>query len=179
METVTDFIFLASKITVGGDWSHEIKRCLLLGRKGQIYDKYRQHIKKQRYHFTRKGPSSQSYGFSNSHVWIWELDHKENWALKHWCFSTVALEKTLKSPLNSKEVKLVSCKGNQSWILIGRTDGRASAPILWPPDAKNWLIGKDPDVGKYWRQEEKGMTEDEMASPTWWTWVWGSYGSWW
>ena len=150
METVTDFLFLGSKITADGDCSREIKRCLLLGRKA------RQHIKKQRHYFANKSSSSQSYGFSSSHVWIWELDHKESWALKNWCFWTVVLEKTLESPLDCKEIKSVNPKGNQSWIFIGRIDAEAEAPILWPPDAKNWLIGKDPDAGRGWRQEEKG-----------------------
>ena len=131
----------------------------------------RQHVKKQRHYFADKGLSSQSYGFSSSRVRMWELDHKESWALKNWCFCTVVLEKTLESPLDCKEIKLVSPKGNQSWIFIGRTDAEAETPILWPPDVKNWLIGKDPDVGKYWRQEEKGTTEDDgwMASVTQWT----------
>ena len=124
------------------------------------YGQPRQHIKKQRY--TNKGPSSQSYGFSSSPVWMWELDHKESWAPKNWCFWTVVLEKTLESPLDNKEVKLVSPKGNQSWIFIGRTE--AEAPILWLPNVKNWLIWKDPDAGKDWGQEEKGMTEDEMVA---------------
>ena len=119
--------------------------------------------RRQRYYFTDKGPSSQSYGFSSSHVWMWELDHKESWAPKNWCFWTVVLEKTLESPLDWKEIKPVYPKGNQSWIFIGRTDAEAEAPILWPPDVKNWLIGKDPDAGKDWRQEEKGTTEAEMV----------------
>ena len=106
---------------------------------------------------------SQSYGFSSSHVWMWELDYKESWALKNWYFWTVVLEKTLESPLDSKEIQLVHPKGNQSWIFIGRTDADAEIPILWPLDAKNWLIWKDPDAGKGWRQEEKGITEDEMV----------------
>ena len=110
-----------------------------------------------------KGPSSQSYGFSSSHVWMGELDHKESWALKNWCFWTAVLEKTLESPLDCMEIKPVYPKGNQSWIFIGRTDAEAETPKLWPPNAKNWLIGKDPDAGKVWRQEEKGMTEDEMV----------------
>ena len=101
-------------------------------------------------------------GFSNSHVWIWELDHKESWALKSWCFWTVVLEKTLESPLDCKEIKPVNPKRNQPWILIGRIEAEAETPILWPPDAKNWLIWKDPDAGKDWRQEEKGMTENKM-----------------
>ena len=164
-------------------------------------------MKKQRHYFANKGPSSQSYGFSRSHVWMWDLDQKENWALKNWCFWTVllythswfpggfprwaslvaqtvkrlsamqetrvqlknwcfwtvVLEKTLESPLDSKEIKPVNPKRNQSWIFIGRIDADAEAPIVWPPDAKSWLIWKDPEAGKGWRQEEKGMTEDEMA----------------
>ena len=94
---------------------------------------------------------------------MWELDHKEGWALKYWCFRTAVLEKTLKSSLDSKEIKAVNSKGNQPWIYIGRTDAETEVPILWPPDAKKWLIGKDPDAGKDWRQEEKGTTEDEMV----------------
>jgi len=127
------------------------------------YDQPRQHIKKQRYYFASKGPSSQSYGFSSSHVWMWELDYKESWALKNWCFWTVVLEKTLESPLDCKEIKPVLSKGDQFWVFIGRTDVEAETPILWLPDVKNWLIGKDPDAGKGWRQEEKGTTEDKMA----------------
>ena len=132
------------------------------------YDKPRQHIKKQRHYFANKGLSSQSYVFSSSHVWMWELDHKESWAPKNGCVWTVVLEKTLESPLNCKEIKPVSPKGDQSWKSIGRTDDEAETPILWPPDAKSWLIGKDPDVGKDWRQEEKRTTEDEIP-PTRWT----------
>ena len=120
----------------------------------------KQHIKKLRHYFADKGLSSQSFGFSSSHVWMWELDYKESWALKNWCFWTVVL-KTLESPLDFKEIQPVNPKENQSWIFIGRTD--AEALVLWPPDAKNWLIGKDPDVGKDLRQEEKGTTEDEMV----------------
>ena len=127
------------------------------------YDQPRQHIKKQRHSFADKGPSSQSYGFYHSHVWMWELNHKENWVLKNWCFWTVVLEKTLESSLDFKEIQPVHPKGNQSWIFIGRTGAKAEPPILWPPAAKNWLIGKDPDAGKNWRQEETGMTEDEMV----------------
>ena len=122
----------------------------------------RQHIKKQRHYFANKGPSSQGYGFSSSHVWMWELYHKEGWALKNWCFWTVMLEKTLDSPLDSKEIKPVNPKGNQSWIFIGKTDAEVEAPILWPPDEKSWLIRKDPGAGRDWRQE-KGTTEDEMV----------------
>ena len=120
-------------------------------------------IKKQRHYFANKGPSSKSYIFSNSHAWICELNYKESWALKNWCFRTVVLEKTLESPLDCKEIQPVNPKGNQSWIFIGKTDAKVETPILWPSDAKNWLIWKDPDAGKDWRQEEKGMTEDEMV----------------
>ena len=109
-----------------------------------------------------KDPSSQSYGFSKSHEWIWKLDHKESWAPKNWCFWTVVLEKTLESPLDCKEIQPVHSKGDQCWVFIGRIDAEAEAPILWPPDVKTWLIGKDLDAGKDWEQEEKGMTEDEM-----------------
>ena len=112
---------------------------------------------------SRFGPSSQSYGFSSSHVWMWELDYKESWAPKNWCFWTVVLEKTLESPLDCKEIQPVHSKGDQSWIFIGRTNAEAETPKLWPPDVKNWLIWKDPDAGKDWRQEEKGMTEDEIV----------------
>ena len=120
----------------------------------------RQHIKEQRYYLADKGTFSQSYGFSSSHVWMWELDHKETWVLKNWCFWTLVLEKTLERLLDCKEVKSVNPKGNQSWIFIGRADTKAL--ILWPPDVKSWLIGKDPDARKNWSQEEKGTTEDEM-----------------
>ena len=123
---------------------------------------FRQHFKKQTMLYLQN-PYSQSYGFSSSHVWMWELDHKEGWAPKNWCFWTVVLEKTLESPLDCKEIKLVNLKGNQSWIFIGKTDAEAETPILCPPDVKNWLIWKDADAGKDWRQEEKGMTEDEMV----------------
>ena len=124
------------------------------------YDKPRQHIEKQRYRFADKGLSSQSYSFPSSHVRMWEMDHKEGWALKNWCFWTVVLEKTLESSLDCKEIQPVNSKGNQPWIFIGRTD--AEALILGPPDVKSWLTGKDLDVGKDWRQENKA-TEDEMV----------------
>ena len=120
-------------------------------------------ILKQRHYFTNKGPSSQSYCFSSSHVWMWLLDYKESWVPKNWCFWTVMLEKTVESPLDCKEIQPVHPKGNQSWIFIERTDVEAETPILWPPDEKNWLIWKEPDAGKDWRQEEKGTTEDEMV----------------
>ena len=142
------------------------------------YDKLRQCIKKQRHDFANKGLSSQSSGFSSSHVWMWDLDHKEGWVLKNWCFWTVAQEKTLEGLLNSKEVKLVNPKGNQPWISIGRTDPEAETPIIWPPDVKSWLTGKDPDASKDWGHSEEGTTEDEMASPTQWTWVWAISRRW-
>ena len=108
------------------------------------------------------GPPGQSYGFS-TYVWMWELDYKESWVPKNWCFWTEVLEKTLESPRKCKEIKPVNPKGNQSWIFIGRTDAEAETSILWPLDAKNWLVWKDPDAGKDWRQEEKGTSEDEMV----------------
>ena len=161
VETVSDFIFLGSKITANGACSHEIKRCLFLGRK--VMTNLDSIIIKQRHYSANKSPCSQSYGFSHSHVWMWELDCKESWALKNWCFWTMVLEKTLESPLDRKEIQPVHPKGDQSWVFIGRTDDEAEMPILWPPDAKSWLIWKDPDAGKDWRQEEKGITEDEMV----------------
>ena len=127
------------------------------------YDQPKQHMKKQRHYFANKGPSSQSYGFSNSLVWMWELDYKESWAQKNRCFWTAVLGKTLESPLNSKEIQPVHPKGNQSWIFIGRTEAEAETPILLLHGAKNWLIWKDSDAGEDWRQEEKGTTEDEMV----------------
>ena len=106
---------------------------------------------------------TQSCGFSTCHIWIWEVNHKKGWASKNWCFQTVVLEKTLESSLDSREIKPINPKGNQPWIFTGRTDAKAEAPILWPPDAKKWLIGKGPDAGKDWGQEEKWTTEDEMV----------------
>ena len=114
----------------------------------ESYDQPRQHIQKQRHYFANKGLSSQGYGFSCGRIWMWELDCEEGWVPKNWCFWTVVLEKTLESPLDCKEIQLVHPKGNWSWIIIGRTDAEAKSPILWPPDAKKWLIGKDPDAGK-------------------------------
>ena len=145
-----DFIFLGSKITADGDYSHEIKRYLLLGRKVMA-------------NLGSKGASSQSYGLSSGHVWMWESDCEESWALKNWCFRTVVLEKTLESPLCSKEIQPVHPEGGKFWVFIVRTNVEAETPVLWPPDAKSRLIGKDPDAGRDWGQEEKGMTEDEMA----------------
>ena len=161
VKTVADFILRGSKITTDGDCSHEIKRHLTPWKKS--YDQPRQHIKKQRHYCANKGPSSQDYGFSSGHVWMWELDYKESWALKNWCFWTVVLEKTPESPLDCKEIQPVHLKGNWPWIFIARTDAEVETPILWPADAKNWLIWKDSDTGKDWRQEEKGMTEDELV----------------
>ena len=133
------------------------------------------------HHFVNKGPSSQGYGFSSGHVWMWELDYKESWVLKNWCFWTVVLEKTPESPLDCKEIQPVHPKGDQSWVFIGGSDVEAETPTLWPSDAKSWLIWKDPDAGKVWGQEEQGMTEDEMVG-----WhhrfnghVWVNSGSWW
>ena len=166
-----------SKITADGDCSHEIKKRLLLGRKAMIN---LDSILKSRHYFTNKGPSSQRYGFSSNHVQMWELDYKESWGSKNWCFWAVVLEKNLESPLDSKEIQPVHPKGDQSWIFIGRTDAEAETPRIWPSDAKNWLIGKDPDAGKDWRQE-KWITGSDgwMASLTQWTCVWVDSGSWW
>ena len=155
-----DFIFWGSKITADGDCSHEIKRRLLLGRKGMTN---LDSILKSRHYFANKGPSSQGYGFSSGYVWMWELDYEENWAPKNWCFWIVVLEKTLESPLDCKEIQPVHSKGDQPWVFFGRTDAKGETPVLWPPHAKIWLIGKDPDAGRDWGQEEKGMTQDEMA----------------
>ena len=158
-ETITDFTFMDSKITADGDCSHEIRRLLLLGIKAMTnLDRV---LKSKWHHFADKIPCSQSYGFSSSHVWMWELGHKEGWALKNWCFRIVVLEKMLESPLDCKEIKPVIPKGNQPWI--GRTGAEAEAPIVWPSDAKNGLIGKDSTAGKDWRQKEKGAAEDEMV----------------
>ena len=125
----------------------------------ESYDQPRQHIRKQRHYFAKKCPSSQGYGFSCGHVWMWELDYKESWVPKNWCFWTVVLEKTLESPLDCKEIQPVHPKGDQSWMFIGRIDAEAETSIFWPPDAKSWLIWKDPDAGKDWGQAEKGTTE--------------------
>ena len=158
-----------SKITADGDCSHEIKRHLLLGRKA----------------VTNLDSLSKSIGislrtkvclvkamvFSSSHVWMWELDYKESRAPKNWCFWTVVFKETLENPLDCKEIQSVHPKGNQSWIFIGRTDAEAETPVLWPPDVKNWLIGKEPDAGKDWRWEEKRMAEDEMV--VWNHWLYG------
>ena len=143
MEIVRDFIFLGSKITADGDCSHEIKRHLIFGRKAMTS---LDNNLKSRHYFSNKGPFSQTYGFSSSHIWMWELDYKESWVPKNWYFWTLVLENILESALDCKEIKPVNPKGNQPWIFIGRSD--AVAPILWPPDANNWLIGKDSEAGK-------------------------------
>ena len=139
-------------------------------------------IKKQRHYFANKGPSSQGYGFSNGHVWMWDLDCEESWVLKNWCFWTVVLEKILESPLDCKEIQPVHPKGDQSWVFTLRTDAEAETPILQPPHVKSWLIGKDPDAGRDLRA--RGAGDDKgwdgwMASLTWWTWVWVDSGHWW
>ena len=161
METVSDFIFSGSTITADGDCSHEIKRRLLLGR--NVMTNLDSMLKRREHYFANKGPSSQGYGFSSGHVWMWELDYKESWAPKNWWFWTVLLEKRLESPLDCKKIQPVHIKGNLSWMFVGRTDVEAQIPILWPPDAKSWLIWKDPVAGKDWRQEEKGKTEDKVV----------------
>ena len=148
-------ISLGSKITADDECSHEIKRCLLLGRKAMTN---MNSILKSRDITLPTKICLVKASFSSSHIWIWELDHKESWVTKNWYFWSVLLEKTLESPLDCKEIQPVHPKGNQSWIFVGRTDAEAL-----PPDAQNWLIGKDPDSGKDWRWEEKGMTEDEMV----------------
>ena len=146
------------------------------------YDKPRQHIKKQKHHFTDRGPYSQSYGFSSSHVQMWELDHKEGWVPMNRCFRTVVLEKTLESPLDSKEIKPVNPKGNQSWIFIGRTGAEAEAAILWPPDSKGWVTRKTQMLGKIEGRRRRGkqrmrwlddMTDSmDMSLSKLWSWWW-------
>ena len=170
LEIVPDFIFLGSKITADGDCSHEIKRCLLLGRKVMAN---LDSILKSKYITlsTKVHLVKAMYGFSSSHVWMWELDYKESRVLKNWLFWTVVLEKTLESPLDCKEIQPVHPKGDQSWEFIGRTDVEAETPILWPPDAKSWLIWKHADAGKDWGQDEKGLTEDEIVG--WHHWLQG------
>ena len=142
----------------------------------ESYDQPRKHIKRQRHYFANKGLSSQGYGFSSGHVWMWELDCEESWAPKNWYFWTVVLEKTLESPLDCKEIQPVHSKGNQSWVFIGRADAEADTPILWPPDAKSWLTVKDSYAGRDWGQEKKGMTEDELSE--WHHWIDGCEFEW-
>ena len=139
-------------------------------------------MQKQRHYFANKGPSSQGYGFPRGHVWMWELDCEESWALKNWCFWTVALEKTLESPLDCKEIQPVNSEEDQPWDFFGRNDAKAETPVLWPPHAKSWLIGKDSDAGRDWGQEVKADDrgwDGWMASPTRWTWIWVNSGKWW
>ena len=169
-----------SKITADGACSHELKRHLLLGRK--VMTNLDSILKSRDITFANSGLSSQSYGLSSGHLWMWELDYKESWALKKWCFWTVVLEKTLESPLDCKEIQPVHPKRNQSWIFIGRTDAEAEAPILWPPDVKNWHLKRS----WCWERLKVGGEGDNrgwdgwMASRTQWTWVWASSGScWW
>ena len=166
--------FLGSQVTADSDCSHEIKKCLLLGRKAMTnldsICKSRDISLPTKVHIV-------GYRFSSSHEQMWELDHKEGWAPKNWCFWIVVMEKTLESPLDSKEIKPINPQGNQSWIFIGRTDAEAVATIFWPPDAKSQLTGKDPDAGKDWEQEkgERGW-DDWIASPTQWRCVWENFG---
>ena len=158
METVTYFILRGSKITADRDSGHEIKRCLLLGR--NVLSNLDSLLKGKditlptKFHLVKAMVSL---------VVMWELDYKKSWGLKNWCIWTVVLEKTLENPLDCKEIQPVHPKGNQSWVFIERTDAEAETPVLWPPDVKSWLTVKDPDAGKYWTQEEKGMTEDETV----------------
>ena len=176
METMTDFILEGPKVLAVGDCSHEIKTRLFLGRKAMTN---LDSILKSRNITANKVPYSQSYGLSSSHVWMWELDHKDGW--KNWCFWTMVLEKTLESLLYCKEIKSVKRIGNQSWIFVGRTDTEAETPILWPPDARSWFTGKDSGTGKDWGQEKESNRGRDgwMASPTQWTWVWANSGRWW
>ena len=157
VETVTDFISWAPKSLPVVTAAMNFKN---LAPWKESYDKPRQCIKKQRHHFANKIPYSQSYGFSSSHVQIWEMDHKEGWGPKNWCFWIVVLEKTLKSPLDCNVIKLVNPKGNQLWIFIGRTYAEAKTLILWLPDVTSWLIRKDLDAGNDWRQKKKSAAED-------------------
>ena len=160
VETVTDFLFLGSKTTYR--WWLQPWNLKTFAPWKESYAKPRQHVKKQRHHFGDKDLYGQRYCFSSSHVWIWELDHKEGRVVKNWCFWTVLLEKTLESPLDCKEIKPIYPKGDQPWIFNGMTDAEVEAPILWSPDVKSHLTGKDPDTGNDWGQEEKGAAEDEM-----------------
>ena len=175
VETVADIILGGSKITADGNCSQEIKRCLLLGRK--VMTKLDSILKSRNITFS----TSQGYSFFSSHVWMWELDHKESWVLKNWCFWTVVLEKTLESPLDCMEIQPVHPKGNQSWVFIGRTDVEAETPILWPPHANSWLMEKTFMLGKIeGRRRRQWQTMRWLvASPTQWTWVCANSGSWW
>ena len=161
VETVSDFILGGSKITADDDCSHEIKRHLLLGR--EVMTNLDSILKSRDNILPTKVRLVKAMVFQWSYIWMWELDCEESRAPKNWCFWTVVLEKTLESPSDCKEIHPVHPKGDQSWMFIGRTDTEAETPVLWPPLAKSWLIGKDPDAGRDWEQEEKGMTEDEVA----------------
>ena len=160
MEAVSNFVFLGSKITVDCDCNHEIKRHLFFG--GKAMTDLDNVLKSSSITLLTKVCVVKKVFFS-SHVWIWELDHTEGWALKNWCFWIVVLEKTLESPLECKEIQSINLKGNHPWIFIGRTDVETKAPILWPPKGKSRLIRKDPDAGKNWGQEEKEATADVMV----------------
>ena len=166
VETVRDFIFLGSKITADGDCSHEIKRCLLLGRK--VMTNLDSILKSKDITLPTKTHLVKAMVFPVV-MYGYELDYKESQVPKNWCFWTVVLDKTLESLLGCKEIQPVHPKGNQSWIFIGRTDANTETPILWPPDVKSWLIWRDPDAGKDWRREKKGTTEDEMVG--WYRWL--------
>ena len=157
VETVSGSTLGSSKITADSDCSHKIKRCLLLG--SRVMNNLDSILKSRDITL----PSSQGYGFSSGHVWMWDLDYNESWAPTNWCFWTMVLEKALESPLDCKEIQPVHPKGEQSWMFTGRTDAEAETPVICPPHAISWLIGKSPDAGRNWRQEEKGVTEDEMV----------------
>ena len=165
------FILGGSKITADGDCSYEIKRCLLLGRKVMANI---DSVLKSRAITADKGPYSQSYGFSSSHVQMLEVNNKEGWEPNNWCFHIVVLEKIPESPLDSKKIKPVNPKGNQPWIFIGRTETEAAAPILWPPEAKSWLIGKDIMLGKVEGRRRRGRQRMRWLDgiTTQWTWIW-------
>ena len=167
VETVSEFIFLGSKITADGDCSHEIKRHLLLGK--NVMTNLDSLLKSRDITLPTKVRLVKAMVFPVVMYGCWQLDCEESWVLKNWCFWTVVLEKTLESPLDCKEIQPVHPEGDQSWVFIGRTDAEAEITIVWPPDVKGWLIGKDPDAGRDWGQEEKGMTEDEMAG--WYHWL--------
>ena len=170
-----NYYFLGSKITADGDCSHEIKRRLLLGRK--VMTNLDSIFKSRDIILSTKVRLVKAMVFPVvMYGWMWELDYKESWGPKNWCFWTVMLEKTLESPLDCKEIQPVHPKGNQSWVFIGRTNVEAETPVLWPPDVKSWLTGKDPDAGKDWGQEEKGTTEDEMVG--WHHWLNGHEFGW-
>ena len=161
METVADFIFLGSKITTDGDYSHEIKRRLLLGRK--IMTNLDNILESRDIALSTNVHLVKAMIFPVVMYGCESWTIKKSWALMNWCFRTVVLEKALESPLDCKEIQSVHPKGNQSWIFIGRTDAKAETPIFWLPDVKSWLIWKDPDIWKDWRLEEKGMTEGERG----------------